>query len=251
MKYNSILLITIILLFIFLMIHSYFLNNQMNLKVIESFANPNSCINKNIDYGAVCVDTNNSKDYGVGTLQDCSSDATKKKYELTCANMTFNGVDYSDEGTYSTGCINHTLDMDTMCNSYMPVQMKANLKQNGYYNKSAGAQVILKGKEGDCYNNDGTSNPLKSRAICNLRSNKEINRILPGRDINESDKFTDCQNMENYNFLQDCKTMMSPLNETEEEDIYADIHGYDCMPGYARAKCYLKDEKSEMLSDLE
>lgn len=249
MKYNSILLIIIILLFICLIIHSYFLNNQMNSKIIESFENPSSCVNKKSNIGDVCTALNHNKDYGIGTLKDCEGDNTK--YQITCANMTFNGVDYSDEGEYSTGCINHTFDMDTMCNEYMPKQMKANLKQNGYYNKSAGAQVILKGKDGDCFNNDGTSNPLKSRAICNLRSDRQIKRILPGRNINESDKFTGCQNMETYNFLQDCKTMMSPLNETEEEEVYADIHGYDCMPGYARAKCYFANEKSQMLNDLE
>ena len=249
MKYNSILLIITVLLFFCLIINSYFLNFKINSKLIESFANPNSCINKKSNIGFKCPSINNNKDYGIGTIKDCPSNESSQ-YELTCSNMTFNGIDYSDEGEYSTGCINHTFDMDTMCNEYMPVQMKKNLSQDGYYNKSAGAQVILKGKDGDCYNNDGTSNPLKSRAICNLRSNKQIKRILPGKNINESDKFTDCNNMENYNFLQECKNMIGPLNEAEEEDVYADIHGYDCMPGFARAKCYFKNKKLNLLNEL-
>ena len=53
MKYNSILLIIIILLFICLVIQSYFLNNQMNSKIVESFANPSSCVNKNIDWSCL------------------------------------------------------------------------------------------------------------------------------------------------------------------------------------------------------
>lgn len=236
MKYNSILFIIIILLLVILIINTYFINNQMSLKMIESFTNQVSCVNKNIDYGSVCTDTNNSKDYGIASFEVCSTD--ENKYKLNCGKMIFNGVDYTDEGLYTTGCIDKSLDMDTMCNTYMPDDVKSISKNNGYYNRSAGSKLILNGKDGDCYNNDGSPNKNKSRAICNLSSNRKINRIPPFNKHIKYNKFTDCYNMETYDFKSDCQTILN--NKTNS--VFAQIDGFDCMPGFARAKCLDKDE---------
>lgn len=171
------------------------------------------------------------------------------KVKVTCGNLTFNEIDYSNEGkyVYATDCINNAFDMDTMCNEIMPKSINQISKPNGYYNQSAGADVILKGKQGDCYTADGSPDLSKSRAICNLQSNKEIKRILPFRNNQDYNVFTNCNNMESHNFVDECKNLLK-LNSNN--DVFADIHGFDCMPGYARAKCINKTEAINIPDDI-
>ena len=169
--------------------------------------------------------------------------------QVTCGNLTFDEIDYSNEGkyVYATDCINNAFDMDTICNQMMPKSINQIAKQNGYYNQSAGADVILKGKSGDCYTHDGSPDLSKSRAICNLQSNKEIKRIFPFNDNQDYNVFTNCNNMESHNFVDECKNL---LKLKSNKDVFADIHGFDCMPGYARAKCINKEEAINIPNDI-
>lgn len=164
-------------------------------------------------------------------------------------NLTFDEVDYSNEGkyVYATDCIDNAFDMDTICNQIMPKNINQIAKQNGYYNQSAGADVILKGKKGDCLTHDKSPDLSKSRAICNLKSNKEIKRIFPFNNNQDYNVFTNCNNMESHNFVDDCKNLLK-LNSNN--DVFADIHGFDCMPGYARAKCINKKEAINIPNDI-
>jgi len=157
--------------------------------------------------------------------------------------MVFNNIDYSDQGkyAYATECINDSLDLDTMCNYYMPDNIKNNSKKDGYNVNSAGLDVTLKGKDGDCYLTNGDPDSSKVRGICNFKRENEINRVRPVSYENDYNKFTQCQNME-YNFVNDCKTLLD-INQT---NVFADIRGFDCMPGYARAKCVDKTKDIDM-----
>lgn len=202
--------------------------------------NENQCISPD-KIGKVC------KIQGTGVKEIKEGICPGDNVQVTCGNLTYDGVDYSNEGKYSTNCISSSYDMDTMCNVIMPDSIREISKRKGYYDQSAGAQVILKGKLGDCYTVDGTPDLSKSRAICNLKSNKEIKRIMPFGNELGYNKFTDCHNMESFNFVQNCKEI---LGVNSNEKVFADIHGFDCMPGYARAKCVNKTDAINISQDL-
>lgn len=205
------------------------------------------CIPIDSDYGKICQSLYGNS-YGVQSIDSSGCEAGEVK--IKCGKLYFNEIDYNKVGLYSTKCINNSFDMDTMCNEYMPDEVRKISSKSGYYDTSAGSQTVLKGKYGDCYNNDGSPNLSKSRAICNLKSNKEIQRILPFSYESDYNKFTDCHNMENYNFVQDCQNILSESNSEDELNVFADIHGFDCMPGYARAKCINKNDSIPVPYDL-
>ena len=50
--------------------------------------------------------------------------------------------------------------------------------------------------------------------------------------------------MDSYNYINDCKNLLD--EETEEEDVFIDLIGSDCMPGYARARCVDKKKDINM-----
>ena len=218
-------------------------NNDNNEKFKESEDLSNSCVPLYSNYGEVC--SQYGKNYGIQSKETCEEEEDSVK--INCGELIFNGVSYIDEGEYSTGCMDNSLDFDTICNEILPSDIRDTSKKDGYYDRSAGASVILNGKSGDCYNNDGSSNKLKSRAVCNLRSNLEINRIPPFTNTIDYNTFTGCHNMETYTFANECKNLLK-LDNTD--DVYADIHGFDCMPGYARAKCINKGKSIHIPSDI-
>ena len=218
-------------------------NKNESFKEFTNQLNNNNCVPLNSNYGLVC--SNIGKDYGIKSKELCEEEENSVK--VNCGRLIYNGVSYKDVGEYSTGCIDKSLDFDTMCNEMMPLDIKDTSKKVGYYDRSAGASVILNGKHGDCYNNDGTSNKLKSRAICNLRSNMKINRIPPFTNTIDYNTFTGCHNMETFNFANECKDLLKLDNI---DNVYADIHGFDCMPGYARAKCINKENPISIPHDL-
>ena len=193
------------------------------------------CIPPNSDFGKICG-AKYGNQYGVSKKEPCNDGNVK----ITCGYLNFDEVDYRNVGKYTTNCINKSFDMDTMCNINMPNNVRELSKESGYYDTSAGAKAVLKGKLGDCYTNDGSPDLSKARPICNLSSNKEIDRILPFNNQNEYNIFTECHNMENHNFVNDCQQLLKLDNK---QDVFADIHGFDCMPGYARAKCINKKDE--------
>lgn len=199
------------------------------------------CIPKNSNYGEICKNRFGNN-FGISKIEDCENNTEGKK--ITCTEMIFNEINYSNQGkyAYATDCINDSLDLDTMCNYYMPDSIKNNSKEDGYNVNSAGLDVSLKGKDGDCYLTNGDPDSSKVRGICNFKRENKINRVRPISYENDYNKFTQCQNMTTHNFVNDCQTLLD--EETEEEDVFADIRGFDCMPGYARAKC--RDTKKDI-----
>lgn len=165
--------------------------------------------------------------------------------------MIFNGENYdsnNDNLTYSTDCISDSLDLNTMCNYYMPKNIRIKSKENGYNINSAGLNVKLRGKYGDCYTNNGKADLSKVRGICNFKKFSEIDRVRPFKFVNDYNKYTGCHNMEQYNFANDCKNILGLDNV---DNVYADIKGFDCMPGYARAKCVNKQDLINIPDNLQ
>ncbi len=211
----------------------------------------NQCITKNSDYGQVCKLRYGSQS-GVDKIEECDSLDTNS-VKITCSNMTFNGKDYSNDGSYvfSTECIDKSLDFDDMCNSYMLNSIKDESRPNGYNVYSAGVSEKLIGIEGSCYLNNGESDQTKARGICNLKSNQTLPRLSPytyvdNHELNDYNKFTDCKNIETGEFVEDCQRLL----DVTEDKVYADINGYDCLPGYGRAKCVDTSKKVSLSPDM-
>lgn len=199
----------------------------------SNYTNENTCLPNNSDFGKICKIRHGSYQYGVKNLESCGNNTSK----LKCGKLIFNGQDYSNNGKYvfSTDCLDKSFDFDTICNQYIPSNIKTRTKSNGYDNNSAGMDTFLKGKYGDCFLSDGQSNPGKARAICNMKSNKEISRIRPLSSNIDYNVYTDCHS-DSYDFVNDCS---QKLNGNQA---FADIQGFDCMPGYSRARCINKEE---------
>lgn len=218
---------------------------QAPLKDLLTTSSNDDCIEKNINYGEVCR-KRFGPNYGIKKIESCNNN---KGVKVICENMVFNGENHgSDDFTYSTDCINESIDLNTMCNYYMPKSVKDLSKKNGYNINSAGLNTRLRGKYGDCYTSNGKPDLSKNRGICNFRKFSEIDRVRPFQFVNDYNKYTGCQNMENYDFVGDCKNR---LNLDNKEGVFADIQGFDCMPGYARAKCVNKNELIQLPPNLQ
>lgn len=199
--------------------------------------NQNECIEKNSDYGKICQNRFGNQ-YGVKKIQKCNASNGVK---VICDKMFFNGKDYKDHNTFATDCFDKSLDFDALCNQYMPKNIKNKSRPNGYNINSAGVSEKLYGVQGSCYLNNGESDNSKVRGICNLKSDQTLPRLSPfvylnNKEINDYNKFTGCGNIETTNFVGKCSKLLNiPKNQ-----VFADINGYDCLPGYGRAKCVNK-----------
>ena len=212
----------------------------------HSSNNDNDCVPKNSDYGLICKNRYGIN-YGVKDIQQCDP-AQNDGVKVICGDMYFNKKNYKKgKYTFATDCISNSLDLNTMCNYYIPKTTKNSAKDDGYNINSAGLKIRLKGKYGDCYLHNGKQDEARSRGICDFKHFNEMDRVRPFRFENNYNKFTGCHNMENYNFVNDCKTI---LNVDSNKDVFADINGFDCMPGYARAKCINRKEPIKIPPDL-
>ena len=154
-----------------------------------------------------------------------------------------NNVDYY--GVSETACYDKSDDFDNWCRfNYVPSDK--NPLPDGYSVNSIGAQKILNGIDGDC------NNPNLSRAICDFNSIQEVNKIEPLLLVNSDDNlqgakynskynnFTDCMPLSDSsftnvdNFRRSCANLLKVDKSSAVPD---EIMGYDCNPGYYRAKC--------------
>ena len=193
--------------------------------------------NGNDDNGRKCPDTCiKKKDYGTsGTVSILDSTKEDEDNSETknpeIKNFTYNNVNYW--GVSETGCFNKSDDFDNWCRyNYIPDKFPSGYSENGI-----GAQKILHGTDGGC------NNPNLARAICDFNSIQEVKKIEPllieSSDNLESsqynDKYNNFTNCILYNvgdFKKQCSRVLS-----EQNVIPAEIMGYDCNPGYYRAKC--------------
>jgi len=214
-------------------------HKYIDRKHINKIKNKNTCFPNNSDWGKIC-NLRHGNQYGLKNLISCGNNKSK----VNCENLFFNGQDYSNDGnfTYATQCMDKSFDFENICNQDIPSNYLSLSRKIGYNNNSAGVQNILRGKYGDCYLKDGTPNLSKARAICSLRNDKKIDRIRPFNDSISYNKFTECRPMESHDFVSECKNILGD-KVNGNKDVFADIDGFDCMPGYGRAKCINKKDK--------
>ena len=224
-------------------------STQSSINVSDVTTDQTECVKKNSDYGQVCKNRFGNQ-FGVEKIEECEQ-ADENGVKVICKKMYFNGKNYTGKNTFSTDCFDKTLDFDALCNQYMPDTIKNSSRPNGYNINSAGVSEKLHGIDGSCYLNNGESDTTKVRGICNLRSDQTLPRLSPftftnNKEINDYNKFTDCKNIETGNFINECEEML----DIPEDNVFADINGYDCLPGYGRAKCVNKEKDLKLSPDM-
>lgn len=205
-------------------------NNYFNNSKIESYQNnddsrkcPDTCREKKSynKSGAVSILNSNIKN---------NEDNSKTKMPKI-KKFTHNNVNYW--GVSETGCFNKSDDFDNWCRyNYIPDKFPSGYSENGI-----GAQKILYGTDGGC------NNPNLARAICDFNSIQEVQKIEPVL-IKSSDNLESAQYNDKYNNFTSCilynvgdfKKQCSRILSTQNV-IPTEIMGYDCNPGYYRAKC--------------
>ena len=209
----------------------------------------NECVPRNSDYGQICKNRFGSQ-YGVEKIEECDP-VNQDGVKVICKDMYFNGKKYSNKYTFATDCFDKSLDFDALCNQYMPNNIKNNSRPNGYNVNSAGVSEKLHGINGSCYLNNGESDTTKVRGICNLRSDQTLPRLSPftftdNMELKYNNKFTECKNIETGQFVNECEEML----DIPKEKVFADINGFDCLPGYGRAKCVNKEKDLTISPDM-
>ena len=224
------------------------IDNIDNIQETPSFSNindisassnlDNECFPSNTDFGTVC-DNYGGNQFGVLKTQSCNNNQGKK---VQCEPMVFNGIDYKNKDNFATPCLDKSLDFDTMCNNYMPESIQSNIVNKGYTQSSSGLKEKLIGKDGDCYVSNGKPDNSKARGICSLKHNNEIPKLDPFIYNQDTNVFTTCNKMNSSDFVDKCSSLLN----IQKNNVYADISGYDCFPGYGRAKCIDKNEMKDV-----
>lgn len=178
------------------------------------------CDIDNQDFDKYCKKIN--RNYGIKKFQKCKNN----KYKIECDEGYIGGIKYPSNITI-TPCLDNNLDFDSLCKYYNNKSVP-----EGYDINSIGSQKILKGYKGDCYSNNGLSDN-KSRAICDYNHYKTINKLGPSVFNKNYNIFTDCL-PSNSNFINNCKNKINIDNNNIKA---VEIMGYDCLPGFKRAKC--------------
>ena len=191
-----------------------------------------TCID-NIHAGSICKERHPSSNmYGLKKITPC--DAKQSKFE--CENLWFNEKEYKNV-INATSCINKSIDFDEACRIFQPIDNS--LKTQGYNMNSIGSKQILYGKNGDCYDSSGNEDFNKGRALCSYDYNTNMTKLDHIQNNYDYNVFTDCKNIKS-NFNQECKTLLGKTGINDK--VYAYINGFDCLPGFGRAKCIDKSK---------
>jgi hypothetical protein len=205
-------------------------NNDKNIPQDQSVpvkppspSQPDTCI-KNQDFDALCKTFNSNYGVKLSDTKNCLDGYT----EIECGVNYINGKSYA-KNAIITPCLSKSIDFDSMCQYY---NNNSNVPR-GYNVNSIGATKILIGKDGDCYSNNGTPDLNKARAICNYNSIQTLPKLNTSNDKIDYNKFTECMPI-NSNFIKRCsKKLKTKVSNARASDVM----GYDCLPGFYRAKC--------------
>ena len=191
---------------------------QYNLSttILDEDCHPN-----NSNFDKICKMQNMK--YGVKKLIPCDSNNSK----VVCGLNYINGVHYGDNVTM-TPCLNKSDDFDNWCRYYNNVSTIP----SGYNVNSIGAKNVLVGALGGCYTNDGKSDKNSARAICDYKHMEQVTRLDPANNKINYNVYTDCLPLNGNNFIPSCINLMN-----NSSALATQIMGYDCNPGYGRAKC--------------
>lgn len=182
------------------------------------------CLPNDTNFDKICRDKNPL--YGIKSLNKCN-DFTSK---VECEYNYLNGIKY-DNNTTITPCLNKSDDFDTWCRYYTNID---NIPP-GYNINSIGSKNILVGAKGGCFLNDGKSDDNSARAICNNNYIENIKKLEPANNRIDYNIFTECSPLNDSNFNLKCNNLMK---DVDPQNIFVtQIMGYDCNPGYGRAKC--------------
>ena len=200
-----------------------------------------TCID-NVFAGTICnIRNSGSNNFGLKSITPCTgADSNKSKFE--CENLWFNELQYENV-INATSCINKSIDFDEACRIFQPKDNS--LKTKGYNINSIGSKHILYGKNGDCYNSSGNEDFNKGRALCSYKYNTNMTKLDHIQNNYDYNVFTECKNIKS-NFNQECKTLLGKTGINDK--VYAYINGFDCLPGFCRAKCI---DKSKPINETE
>ena len=116
-----------------------------------------------------------------------------------------------------------------------------NLRGQGYNINSIGSKKILYDKFGDCYNSNGDPDYNKARGLCSYNYLSDVSKIRPALNNLDYNEYTNCKPM-NSNFQEECKNILG----IDKDNVFAYIDGYDCLPGFGRAKCIDNKKKLQV-----
>ena len=194
----------------------------------------NDCYPNSTNFDVICKSQNPK--YGVKKITPCDNNNSK----VSCDLNYINGKQYNPPSII-TPCINKSDDFDTWCKFYS----NKNSVPTGYNINSIGVYKLLEGNEGDCYLTNGKPDISSARAVCDYNHSEGLPKLFPVNEKISDNIFTDCLQM-NSNFVSACANKIN----IEYKDVHANqIMGYDCNPGYGRAKCLKKGDYREMKRD--
>lgn len=180
------------------------------------------CYPNNSDFAEICKSEN--PNFGVKEIIKCDKDYSK----VLCGLNYFNGLHHGN-GEVVTPCLNKYEDFDVWCKYYNNKPIP-----KGFNINSISAKKILYGKEGDC-------KVSEARAICDYNHLETINKLDPANKKINYNKFTSCFSLNKTDFKRECSNV---LNNDYNDSSAVQITGYDCMPGYGRAKCLMNKDNS-------
>jgi len=186
------------------------------LKVLDK-----DCYANNSNFNEICKRQNIK--YGVKKLIPCDNNHSK----VECGLNYINGIHYGDN-VIITPCLNKSDDFDNWCRYYNNISTIP----SGYNINSIGAKKILVGDIGGCYTNNGKSDNNSARGICDYKHMEQVNRLKPANNKINYNVYTDCLPLNGNNFIPSCRNLMNDYKVVSTQ-----IMGYDCNPGYGRAKC--------------
>jgi hypothetical protein len=195
-----------------------------------------TCINK-ADIGKICSARNGGAyNYGIKTMTPCSGN-DEGKVRVECELNNFNSIQYENIIS-ATPCLDKSINFNEACRIYQPTDR--DLRSQGYNINSIGSKKILYDKFGDCYNSNGNPDYNKARGLCSYNYLSDVSKITPALNNLDYNEYTNCKPM-NSEFQEECKNILG----IDKDKIFAYIDGYDCLPGYGRAKC-IKKKKLEI-----
>jgi hypothetical protein len=177
-----------------------------------------------------------NNNYGIKKLIPCNTNYSK----VECGLNYINGVDYGDDVTI-TPCLNKSDDFDTWCRFYND---KSKIPK-GYNINSIGSKKVLVGSAGGCYTINGKSDTNSARAVCDYKHMEQITRLDPANNKINYNIYTDCLPLNSNNFIPSCINLMN-----NDSALVTQVMGYDCNPGYGRAKCLNENDKRDFDSNF-
>lgn len=180
------------------------------------------CYPRDTNFDALCKLSNPKS--GIKNIIPCKNNTAK----VECGINYIDGK-YYDDSVLKTPCHNVMSDFDTWCKYYNSTNIPP-----GYNVNSIGSKELLIGSKGGCYLNNGKSDNSKASSLCDYNHIEEIKKLSPANPYIDYNVFTDCNPIRGYNFIKECGKLLN----VDYGKAYADqIMGYDCNPGFARAKC--------------